>query len=79
MYQALPQEQRFGMFFEKVKGSSIPIVTAAMGASTAAYAATLDVEPGEINAAWVRACRNPVDRESWRKRRARRWSSPAMR
>ncbi|MBI4291902.1 MAG: UbiD family decarboxylase [Betaproteobacteria bacterium] len=60
MYQALPSEQRFGMFFENVKGCSIPIVTAAMGANTATYATALDVEPDGINAAWVRACRNPI-------------------
>ncbi|MBI4290163.1 MAG: UbiD family decarboxylase [Betaproteobacteria bacterium] len=60
MYQALPAEKRFGMFFQNVKGSDIPIVTAALGANTAAYAAALDVEVDRINDAWVGACRNPV-------------------
>ena len=60
MYQALPEEKRFGMFFENVKGSDIPIVTAALGASTATYAAALGVERDGINDAWVRACRNPI-------------------
>ncbi len=60
MYQALPEEKRFGMFFEKVKGCDIPIVTAALGANTEAYATALDVEPGGINDAWVRACRNAI-------------------
>ncbi len=60
MYQALPSEQRFGMYFEKVKGCDIPIVTAAIGANTATYATALDVEPDRINAAWVDACRNPI-------------------
>jgi UbiD family decarboxylase len=60
MYQALPAEKRFGMFFEKVKGSDIPIVTAALGANTAAYATALGVEADGINDAWVKACRNPI-------------------
>ncbi len=60
MYQALPDEQRFGLFFEKVKGSDIPLVTAALGASTRAYATALGVEPEGINDALVKAFRNPV-------------------
>ncbi len=60
MYQAVPAEKCFGMYFENVKGSDIPIVTAALGANTAAYAVALDVEIDDINAAWVKACRNPI-------------------
>src|SRR3989304_6820465 len=60
MYQALPEEKRFGMYFENVKGYKIPIVTAALGASTAAYATALGVEPEGINDAWGRACRTPI-------------------
>ncbi|MBI2315554.1 MAG: UbiD family decarboxylase [Betaproteobacteria bacterium] len=60
MYQALPAEKRFGMLFEKVLGSDIPIATAALGANTATYAAALGVEPEGINAAWARACLNPI-------------------
>lgn len=60
MYQALPAEERFGMFFEEVKGYDIPIVTAALGANPAAYAVALDVAEEDINEAWVAACRNPV-------------------
>jgi 4-hydroxy-3-polyprenylbenzoate decarboxylase len=60
MYQALPAEQRFGMLFEKVKGCDIPLVTGALGANPAAYATALDIETSQINEAWVRACRNPI-------------------
>jgi UbiD family decarboxylase len=60
MYQALPAEQRFGMYFENVKGSSIPIVTGALGANSAAYAIALDVAEDRINDAWAKACRNPL-------------------
>jgi len=60
MYQALPTEERFGMFFENVKGCTIPIVTAALGANPKNYACALGVGVDEINDAWVRACRNPL-------------------
>ncbi len=60
MYQALPAEKRFGMYFEKVTGSGIPLVTGALGANTATYATALGIEPEAINDAWVNACRNPT-------------------
>ncbi|MGE0806964.1 MAG: UbiD family decarboxylase [Burkholderiaceae bacterium] len=60
MYQALPDDKRFGMMFEKVAGSDMPLVTGALGSGTASYAAALGVEPDAINQAWLEACRNPV-------------------
>lgn len=61
MYQALPEERRFALYFERVAGSPMPLVTGALGASTAAYATALDCAPEEINAAWARACLQPRD------------------
>ena len=43
MFQAFPDEARFGLWFENVNGSTIPIVTGALGASTASYAMALGV------------------------------------
>jgi len=63
VFHGLPAEQRFGMYFEKVKGSDIPVVTGALGANTAAYATALDVEADGINDAWVKACRNATPSE----------------
>ena len=60
MYQGLPAERRFGMFFENVAGSDIPVVTAALGANPAAYATALGVEVDGINDALVSACRSPI-------------------
>ncbi len=59
-FQSLPEEERFGLFFESVSGSRIPVATGALGASTEAYATALGVAPEEINAKWERALRNPV-------------------
>lgn len=59
-FQALPEADRFGFLFDNVKGSTIPVATGALGASDAAYAIGLGVEPGEINAKWEDALLNPV-------------------
>lgn len=60
MYQALPEAERFGMVFENVIGSTIPIVTGALGASRDTYALALNVPVDDINDAWVHACCNPI-------------------
>ncbi|MCC6890924.1 MAG: UbiD family decarboxylase [Hyphomicrobiales bacterium] len=60
MYQALPSEQRFGMYFENVNGSAIPLAIAALGANTATYATALGVEEHEINETWAAAYRNLI-------------------
>jgi UbiD family decarboxylase len=60
MYQALPEERRFGFFFERVDDSAIPLVLAALGASTQSYALALGVEPARINAKIASALRNPL-------------------
>ena len=60
LFQALPAERRFGMYFENVEGLDMPVVTGALGANTATYAAALGVEESGINDAWVKALRNPI-------------------
>jgi 4-hydroxy-3-polyprenylbenzoate decarboxylase len=60
IFQALPEERRFGLFFERVHDSAIPLVTAALGASSRSYALALGIEAGAINATLVEALRNPL-------------------
>ena len=60
MFQALPEDARFGLYFEKVAGSDMALVTGALGASTHTYALALGVEPDEINDTIVKALANPV-------------------
>jgi UbiD family decarboxylase len=60
MFQALPDGERFGLFFEKVEGSAFPLVTGALGASAETYALALGVAVDEINDAWLQALRNPL-------------------
>jgi UbiD family decarboxylase len=50
MFQALPENERFGLLFEHVAGSELPLVLGALGSSTGAYAIGLGVAPGAINA-----------------------------
>ena len=60
MYQALPVERRFGLFCQNVTGSTIPVVTAALGASPRSVALALQCEVDEINDKVVAALRNPI-------------------
>ena len=59
MFQALPEEQRFGLLFEDVQGADYPLITAAIGASRKTYAVALDVEPTAIGERWQAALANP--------------------
>jgi UbiD family decarboxylase len=60
MFQALPHDARFGLFFEQVEGSEMALVTGALGASTQSFALALGVEPDQINDTIVAALENPV-------------------
>jgi len=60
MYQALPMEQRFGLRFDNIVGSSIAVVTSALGASTKSVALALCCDVDEINAKIIAALRQPV-------------------
>jgi UbiD family decarboxylase len=59
MYQALPIDQRFGLYFQNVKDSNIPVVTGALGACAESVALALQCEVQEINDKVVCALRKP--------------------
>jgi UbiD family decarboxylase len=61
MFQALPEDDRFGLMFDDVAGSEFPLVTGALGASVHTYAMALGVEPDGINDVWLEALLNPVE------------------
>ena len=63
MFQALPDSERFGLLFEKVKGHDIPVMTGVLGASRETYAIALETEQDQVNEKWVHALRNPVPTE----------------
>lgn len=60
MYQAMPDEDRFGLYFDNVQGTDINVATAVLGASTETYALAMGVEPEDINEAWVKALLSPI-------------------
>ena len=60
MFQALPIDQRFGLYFQNITGSTIPVVTGALGACPASVAVALQCEVEEINDTVVAALRNPI-------------------
>jgi UbiD family decarboxylase len=60
MYQALPVERRFGLMFQNVAGSKIPVVTGALGASPQSVALALQCEVDAINETVVAALRRPI-------------------
>jgi UbiD family decarboxylase len=60
MYQALPAEQRFGLQFHNVKGSSMPVVTGALGACPESVAIALMCEVEGINDRVVEGLRHRV-------------------
>ena len=59
-FQALSDDDRFGLIFDKVEGSNFSLVTGAMGASTHAYALALGVTRDELNSKWRDALINPI-------------------
>lgn len=60
MFQALPEEERFGLLFESVRGFDIPVMTGVLGASRETYAIALETEPDEINNKWIKALLRPI-------------------
>lgn len=60
MYQALPIDRRFGLYFDNIKNSKIHVVTGALGASPASVALALRCGVDEINDKVVDALRRPV-------------------
>lgn len=59
MYQTLPVEERFGFYFQNVKGCKIPVVTGALGASPKGVALALQCDVHEINNKVADALRHP--------------------
>ena len=60
VYQGLPMEERFGLLFENVKGSSMTVATPLIGASREVYALALGTTPDQIHEVWLEALRQPI-------------------
>ena len=60
MFQALREEERFGLLFEQVQGFNVPVMTGILGASREVYAIALETEPDGINEKWIQALLQPM-------------------
>lgn len=60
VYQGLPEDRRFALLFEQVKGSTMPVATALIGASREVYALALGTTPDRIHDIWLHAMRHPI-------------------
>ncbi len=60
IYQGFPMEERFGLLFENVKGSSMAVATPLIGASRQVYARALGTTPQKIHEVWLQALRQPI-------------------
>jgi UbiD family decarboxylase len=61
MYQALPIDRRFGLRFDNVQGSSIPVVTGALGACPDSVAIALQCDVDRINDTVASAMAKPIE------------------
>ncbi len=67
-FLGMPEDKRYAIFFENVKGFNIPVVVGAVAASYKTYAVALGIDPskprsdviGSIRERWVKALRNPI-------------------
>lgn len=59
-FQALPDDERFGLLFDDVAGSEFALATGVLGASTHAYALALGVAREEITETWIKALLEPL-------------------
>jgi UbiD family decarboxylase len=60
MYQALPIDRRFGLYFDNVQGSSIPVITGALGARPESVAIALQCDVDRINDTVAAAMGKPI-------------------
>lgn len=60
MFQGFDEERRFALMFDNVKGSSMPVCTALIGASRQVYAIALGTTPEKIHDVWLAALRHPL-------------------
>lgn len=61
IYQAFPEEERFPLKFEKVKGYTIPVVAGVLGANRQIYALAMDADVESIREKWAQALSRPLE------------------
>jgi UbiD family decarboxylase len=60
VFERIPESLRPALFFERVKGFDIPVVTGALGASRSIYCLALDCELNDVQRKWGEAELHPI-------------------
>ena len=61
VFQGLPEANRRGLLFEKVKGYDTPVAVGVLGASRRVYAAAVGADsPDDIRSVWLDALDHPI-------------------
>lgn len=60
MYQSVPEKDRYGMMFDKIKGYNSAVVTGVFGANREVYALAIETTPDNIYQKWSNALVNPI-------------------
>lgn len=60
VFQSLPENERYGLQFENVKGFDVPVVLGALGASREVYALALETTADKIYEKWCQALSQPI-------------------
>lgn len=60
VFESVPEDERYGLWFENVKGFNVPVVLGALGASREVYALALETTPDKIYEKWCRALTHPI-------------------
>ncbi|HWP30058.1 MAG TPA: UbiD family decarboxylase [Chloroflexota bacterium] len=66
VFQAVPDEERYALLFERIKGYDIPLTVGAFGGSRAIYALAMGCQPEEIYQRWIEALTAPLPPEEVR-------------
>jgi UbiD family decarboxylase len=59
-FERIPEPERPALFFERVQGFDIPVVTGALGASRSIYCLALECDLGDVQRKWAEAELHPV-------------------
>lgn len=60
VFQAVPDQERYGLMFDHIKGCDAPLVVGVAAGSRPIYALGLGVKPEQIYDTWVRALSQPI-------------------
>ena len=60
MFQGVEEDQRYGLYFDRVMGFDVPVVTGVLGASRQIYAFALGTTPDNIYEKWADSLAHPI-------------------